>query len=90
MENINKTQHPKSVIDYSGSLEDLAKAVGNMTYDQTAVFLQFLADDMSNQAKADIGRGRKKLASRLLNVSGLLVEAKEQMNKAWKICEPFM
>lgn len=90
MENTNKTQHPRNVVGYSGSLEDLAKAVGNMTYDQTATFLQFLADDISNQAEADIGRGRKKLASKLLNVSGLLAGAKEQMDKAWKICKPFM
>lgn len=46
-------KHPRNVEGYNGSLEELAKAIGNMSYDQVAIFLEKLAEDLNNQAEAD-------------------------------------
>lgn len=83
-------KHPKKIEGFEGSLEELAKAVGNMTYDQTASFIEKLADDIKRQADADFAKGRKKLAYELYATAEKLYEAKDNMKKAWKICEPYM
>lgn len=71
-------------------MEDLAKAIGNMTYDETASFIGKLADDIKRQADADLKRGRKKLATELYTTAEKLYQAKEKMDSVWKICEPHM
>lgn len=83
-------KHPRNVEGWKGSLEQLAQAVGNMTYDQTANFIKKLADDIKGQADADLARGRKKLASELYSTADKLYEARDEMRRAWKICEPYM
>lgn len=83
-------KHPEQVEGFDGSLEDLAKAVGNMTYDQTASFLEKLADDLRRQADADLARGRKQLASKLYATSEELLSSRDKMNLAWKVCAPYM
>ncbi len=47
-------KHPKNVQGYAGSIEDLAKAIGNMTYDQTADFIEKLSKDIERQADGDL------------------------------------
>lgn len=83
-------KHPKTVEGYSGSLEQLAFAVGNMSYDQTASFIEKLADDLKRQANADEKRGRKRLASKLHAAANELYQARDEMLLTWKICEPYM
>jgi len=83
-------KHPRTVDGYNGSLEKLAEAIGNMTYDTTSVFIEKLADDLIRQGDADLARGRKKLASELYSAAQELYEARDAMDKAWKICEPYM
>jgi hypothetical protein len=61
-----------------------------MTYDQTSLFIEKLADDITRQADADFARGRTKLSKKLYATAEELYKAKERMDKAWKICEPYM
>ncbi len=82
--------HPRTVKGYEGSLEQLVHAVGNMTYDQVASFIEKLADDFKRQADADKNRGRIKLAKELYAAAEKMYEARDKMHLAWKICEPYM
>jgi len=83
-------KHPKQVKGFEGSLEQLASAIGNMTYDQTASFIEKLANDIKRQADADFARGKTQLASKLYAAAENLYSAKENMDRAWKICIPYM
>ena len=83
-------KHPENVEGYDGTLKDLATAIGNMSYDQVALFIQALSDDILRQAHADLGRGRSKLAESLYATAESLNKAKEEMDKVWEICEPYM
>jgi hypothetical protein len=84
------SKHPKYIEGFNGSLEELVKAVGNMTYDQVAIFIEKLAENIEKQGEGDLTRGRKKLASATRAVSEKLYEAKDKMDLVWKICEPYM
>jgi len=83
-------KHPRNVEGFEGSLEQLAKTVGDMAYDQTASFIEKLADDIKGQADNDKSKGRVKLASRLYAVAEQLYKARDEMELAWKICEHYM
>lgn len=83
-------KHPRSVENYDGTLEELAKAIGKMTYDQVEVFLIELEKDFKKQAEADIKRGRPQLATELYKTSFSLRESSKCVAKAWKICRPYM
>jgi hypothetical protein len=80
--------HPREIKGFS--LEELAKSIGNLSYDQTALFIEKLADDIKSQADADSARGRKKLATELYATANELYSARDRMNVAWKICKPYM
>ena len=82
--------HPRNVEGYEGSLDQLAQSIGNMTYDQVALFIEKLADDMKRQADADKARGRSKLATELYATANELYQARDRMGLAWKVCEPYM
>ncbi len=82
-------RHPNKVEGYE-TLEDLAKAVGNMSYDKVSEFLEKLAEDIERQADADYQRGRVKLSSKLYKTSKRLHRSKNSMDEAWKICKPYM
>jgi len=83
-------KHPRNVVGFEGSLDELAKSIGNMTYDQTSSFIEKLADDIKRQADADLARGREKLATELYATANELYLARDKMDLAWKICEPYM
>ena len=84
------TKHPRTVEGFEGSLDELARSIGNMTYDQTSSFIEKLADDIKRQADADSARGRKKLASELYATANELYQARDRMDLAWKICGPYI
>jgi hypothetical protein len=83
-------KHPKKINGFDGSLEDLAKSIGNLTYDQTAIFLEKLADNIKMQAENDLARGRVKLAKKLNDTAEKLYQARDNMELTWKICKPYM
>ncbi|MBT7903503.1 hypothetical protein HN587_06590 [Candidatus Woesearchaeota archaeon] len=82
--------HPRQVKGFNGSLDELACAIGNMTYDQTAEVIGKLADDLKRQADADHARGRVKLATELYATAERLYSSRDRMNAAWTICIPYM
>lgn len=84
------TKHFKNVKGFQGSLEQLAKSIGDMTYDQTALLIEKLADDIKRQSGLDSAKGRQKLAKELYSTANKLYEARDKMKLAWKICEPYM
>lgn len=88
---MKERRHPKEVVGYDGSLKDLAQAIGQMSYDQVAVFIGELALDIKTQAEADLTlRKRKKLAKELFEAVDLLSQAQAKINSAWDICKPYM
>ena len=84
------SKHSDHLEGYNGSLEELAKALGNMRYDKLVVFIEKLADGINRQADNDLARGRQRLARQLYDVAVNLHEARDSMYKAWKICQPYM
>ena len=84
------TKHPDRVIGFEGSLEDLAKSIGNMQYNKVEEFVTFLADDITRQANADRQKDRKQLAERLYKTAEKLYEVRDEIRKVWKICRPYM
>lgn len=88
--NAEMGKHPDYVVHWPASLEELAQAVGNMTYDKVVEFLGCLEADLKQQAEGDRGRNRHKLAQKLETAAVCLGEAKEEMQMAWDICEPYM
>jgi hypothetical protein len=83
-------KHPKDVVGFVGSIDELAHAIGNTTYDTAVVFLKKLADDYQRQGWADEARGRVELAKKLYATAEKLYEARDAMQKAWNICKPYM
>lgn len=82
--------HPQNIKGYSGSLEELATAIGNLEYSSVELFLGELSKDIERQADADTRKGRRKLSGKLYDVARGLDYARRQMSEAWKICEPYM
>jgi propanediol dehydratase small subunit len=84
------SNHPKEIKKYEGSLDELAKDIGNLQYDIEASLLERLADDIKRQADADLAKGRTQLAEQLYKTAEELYKARDRMYNAWKICEPYM
>jgi hypothetical protein len=83
-------KHPDHVEKYDGTLDDLAKDIGRMRYDSVADFLEYLAKDLQAQADYDKSKERPQLSGTMYDIVDKLLEAKKQMDKAWRICEPYM
>jgi hypothetical protein len=83
-------QHPDHVVGWSGSVEELAQAIGNMRYDAMAQLIHLLSQDILTQAKADAERNRVKLAVQLEDVWDNLVLTQASLQATWAICKPFM
>jgi hypothetical protein len=80
----------KSGLPYGGGLRQLAGDLGNLKYDALAWFLQQLATKLKEDARADAGRGREKLAGELQTAGDYVSQAAERINNAWAICKPHM
>lgn len=83
-------KHPRKVENYKGSLDDLVKELGNLSYDVLSEVISKLADDIKRQADKDYSGNRKKLAGKLYLTAEKLYDAKEKLDEAWKICKPYM
>ena len=87
--NYNKTE--KDIVKgFHGSLEDLAKAIGNMTYDQTSLFLEKFSSYLKEQAIEYVSKDKAEYSSQFLFCAQKVHLAKEHMDLAWKICKPYM
>lgn len=67
--------------------EELAKRVGNLYYDDLALFLEALSHKLHVDAKADEDRGRTKLASSLNDSSNQIQKSSQSIKIAWDICK---
>ena len=83
-------KHPDHVVGWNGSLEDLARSVGNMRYDKVAEFITLLIAEFSAQAEADLAKGRKDLRASLKALAETLGEAGVLTRRIWKVCKPYM
>lgn len=82
--------HKETIETYPGGLEMLATELGDLRYDALAIFLQALSDKLNEDGKKDADRKRRKLATHLQNTAALLSDSAEEIQSAWKICEPHM
>ena len=83
-------KHTRQVNRYAGSHTELAKELGDLYYDSLADFLRLLADKLHKDALADQARGRRKLSKELHDCSAQLSAAANCVDRAWRICEPYM
>ncbi|MBW3020030.1 hypothetical protein KY334_01930 [Candidatus Woesearchaeota archaeon] len=83
-------KHPKHVVEYNGSLEELAKDVGNLTYDKLTEFLEYLQENLRNQSGNDLKSGRSYLASQLYCAADDLTNVISNIEEAWNISRPYM
>jgi len=82
--------HPKKIKGYNGTIEDLAKEIGNLRYDYLNEFLEDLELDIRRQADNDKETGRIQLADRLYATADNLKNVRDKLDEAWKICEPYI
>ena len=83
-------QHPNHLTKYQGSIEELVSELGNLRYDNLVDFLNKMGDDLMRQAARDREKGRVQLVSQLEAAAQKLYEARDKMQCAWKISEPYM
>lgn len=84
------TNHPKHVVKYQGGLQELAKDVGNLSYDQLTEFLSYLQDDFRNQAINDSKNGKKYLSLQLQEAANDLTNVINNIEEAWIVSRPHM
>ena len=83
-------KHSLRVAGYDGTLQDLAKEVGNLRYDKIVEFLRALRNDLHEQALKDTSAGRTKLGATLERASVALYPTEQALGEAWHISEPYM
>ncbi len=83
-------KHPTKLKNHDKNLEELANELGDLRYDALSDFLVFLSQKLEKDALADKEINRIQLANNLKNASISIKESSESIQKAWKICEPFM
>jgi hypothetical protein len=79
--------HRVDIEQYPGSLGELAEDVGDLRYDSLTDFFRLLAAKLANDAAADQGRGRPKLAAALHDAATHVASAASGVERAWGICQ---
>lgn len=85
-----KPKHPTGVEGWSGTLEELAQAIGKMRYDKVAEFVGHFARHTESEAKKDTADGKVRLPDKLFSASKYLYLAQVGYDQAWEICKPYM
>ena len=83
-------KHPDHVEGWTGSLQELAAAIGNMRYDNLAEFLGLFSENIREQGATDLKNNKYLLATKLSLAACSLNQAKDDMDAAWKICKPYI
>ena len=81
-------KHTNNIKSCNISNEELAKEIGDLYYDNLSEFLEALADKLEKDSLADNKRGRKKLATSLMNASINIRQSVEDIDYAWKVSKP--
>lgn len=82
--------HRREVEHYEGELDELARNIGRLTYDQVAAFVGYLAEELTNQSETDAGRGRPRLSYEVSEAAQLLYAVLPHIHEAWRISAPYM
>jgi hypothetical protein len=69
---------------------ELARLLGELRYDSLREYLVELAAKLQKDSEGDGGRGRGQLAGHLQRAVWSLDEAALEIDRAWKICMPYM
>jgi len=83
-------EHPKELklqLEFSLDLRQLAESIEELSYDEGVRFLDELGSVFDERAQKDVEAGRKKLAQHLQVVVYHLENARNELDRAWKICE---
>jgi hypothetical protein len=80
----------KANIKHYPDVESLAVEIGDLRYDALEAFLHHLALKLKKDSEADAKRGRPQLAGSLMNASDCLETAAIEIERAWKICAPYL
>ena len=83
----NSFKHTTKVKGVGFELDELAKHVGDLYYDNLAFFLEELSQKITSDALADKKRGRVKLAQNLSQSASLLQQSSKEMTNAWDKCK---
>jgi len=70
---------------WTGSLQQLAEAIGRMRYDKLSELIDLLAADLERQAMLNREDNRQRLASVLMQTSVALIRSATAMQAAWEI-----
>lgn len=70
--------------------EDLPRRLANLRYDVLADFLREFASELLVDNVKDKRRGREELARQLLKSANRTFKVARSIEKAWKICDPYM
>lgn len=82
------SKHPTEL--KSGDILAAANEVENLRYDRVSVFVGQLANAFEDRSKKDQQSERPLLAILLANVASDLRSARDEIDRAWKICKPHM
>ena len=94
---MEKSKHPNFVVGWTGTLEELVRAITNMSYDQVAGFTNLFAAEIKRQGKADAlrpsavdsNKKRDRLSRNLILAADYLKLAEKRFDVAWETSEPF-
>lgn len=70
--------------------EALAEALGDLRYDSLAEYLVALSKKLQKDSENDGGRGQGQLSYHLSQAAFEIEEARFAIERAWKICDPYM
>jgi len=83
------SRHKKEVAGIS-DMKQLAEMIGDLHYEALSTFLYYLSDKVFHDGKKDFDNGRTQLAGHLFEAQQNLHRAHQKIDKASKLCEPFM
>jgi hypothetical protein len=81
--------HRLNIEKYDGTLQELTVDIGNLRYDALADFFRLLSEKIETDAVKDRSSERYKLAVSLCACAEKLREASADIDRSWKICEPY-
>jgi hypothetical protein len=70
-------KHKKTIEKYQGTLEDLAKDIGNLDYDAMAQVFALLSQKFATDAQHDLELKHPQVAEKLKNISDALKQVLE-------------
>ncbi len=82
------SRHPVHIEHYQNN-QDLARALGNLTYGSLEEVIGYLAAELEEQVRGDAEKGRSKLVAEMTKVVESLHDARKGLNKAWNISRPY-